>query len=92
MAFLQLPPPSAFSILQDPHTVSTRWEEWASTLKRYIAATGINSESQKCQILLYTAGKEVCDVHKGLENRPKDDKLDDLITALGDGTSEAVTT
>uniref|UniRef100_A0A1I8IPR4 Endonuclease n=1 Tax=Macrostomum lignano TaxID=282301 RepID=A0A1I8IPR4_9PLAT len=37
--------------------------EWSSNLLRYLAATGITNETQKRQILLYTAGKEVSDLY-----------------------------
>ncbi|PAA78339.1 hypothetical protein BOX15_Mlig022181g5, partial [Macrostomum lignano] len=63
MAFLQLPAPGNFSIRDDPHSTSKRWQEWSSNLLRYLAATGITNETQKRQILLYTAGKEVSDLY-----------------------------
>jgi len=59
MPFLQIPPPCEFSVREDPYTVSKRWQEWAANLLRFIAASGITEESQKKEILLYTAGKEI---------------------------------
>uniref|UniRef100_A0A1I8I8L7 CCHC-type domain-containing protein n=1 Tax=Macrostomum lignano TaxID=282301 RepID=A0A1I8I8L7_9PLAT len=88
MGLLQLQPPSAFSISADPHTVSKRWTEWATTLKRFLAASGISDDAQKQEILLYTAGKEVADIFKEIsESRPATDQpeqqtLDSLIAAL----------
>ncbi|PAA68935.1 hypothetical protein BOX15_Mlig032170g1 [Macrostomum lignano] len=88
MALLQLQPPSAFSISADPHTVSKRWTEWATTLKRFLAASGISDDAQKQEILLYTAGKEVADIFKEISqtrpatDQPEQQTLDSLIAAL----------
>ena len=72
MPFLQLQPPGTFSIREDPHTVSKRWQEWATNLQRFIAASGVTVESQKREILLYTAGKEVSDIVKEVEKPAKE--------------------
>ncbi|MCH9664119.1 MAG: hypothetical protein K0U66_10770 [Gammaproteobacteria bacterium] len=48
----------------DTHNAGQQWEEWLGNFNCYIAASGIQDNTQKTQLLLYTVGKEVTDILK----------------------------
>jgi hypothetical protein len=82
MASLNLPPPAPFDMRKETHNLSTRWEEWATNFKRFTVASGISSESQRREVLLYVGGTQIAETYKQL--RQTGDTLDELIKAFKD--------
>lgn len=59
---LDVSQPPAFSISEDPSSVAARWKKWYGSFEYYIAATGVNQDTQKRALLLHVAGLEVQEV------------------------------
>ena len=61
----------AFEPGQDPTNTSARWTQWLERFNTYLAAADIKDETRQRALLLYTAGLEVEEVFKTLEDTGK---------------------
>ncbi|XP_022796419.1 uncharacterized protein LOC111334864 [Stylophora pistillata] len=52
-----------FQVKGDPHSVSQRWRKWKRAFQLYALGKGITNDSQKCGLLLHTAGLDVQEVY-----------------------------
>ena len=47
-------------------TAGQRWPKWCKEFERYVKGSGITDDEQKMNMLLYTAGPDVCDIYDTL--------------------------
>ena len=68
MASNTLQPMPAFEPRQDPTKTSARWTQWLERFNSYLVAADIKDETRTRAVLLYTAGPEVAEIFKTLED------------------------
>ncbi|XP_077869854.1 uncharacterized protein LOC144362502 [Saccoglossus kowalevskii] len=50
-----------------PETATVRWERWIARFDNYLVAKNITQDARKRAFLFHLAGKEVFEIHLGLE-------------------------
>ena len=77
---IQIPPPSTFSIKEDPRNVAHRWQNYIEGFEIYLNCLPKPSEERKINLLLHIAGPEIRELYKTLS--PEEQTFKSTLEAL----------
>ena len=77
---IQIPPPSTFSIKEDPRNVAHRWQNYIEGFEIYLNCLPKPSEERKINLLLHIAGPEIRELYKTLS--PEEETFKSTLEAL----------